>query len=154
MHLTHWVGWLVGWLTSGTPSCLRRGTLWQGLRSQEAGRRGRLCLTLHSQCHHRNDFCTALGSDESLLTISRDMSEYSVLRPQLWKRGQPKRNRTAHQPNALPLGQTGSRFVSLFSFKSFGGPDVCVCVCVCVSVSVLSTRWTSGIARAKGSYAN
>ena len=71
----------------------------------EVGKREIMYLSLH--CHHQNDSCIKMGSDE--LLIVRD----KVTRPQLLKtkRAEADSNRgpSAYQPNALPLGHTGSR---------------------------------------------
>ena len=37
--------------------------LWRGWREKEI-----ICLSLH--CHHQNDFCIKIGSDESHLKVS------------------------------------------------------------------------------------
>ena len=71
-------------------------------------------LSLH--CHHQNDFCIKMGSDEShfnVLLIARD----KVTRPcpqttTSEEKREPKKYRTEVLPltslPALPLGQTGS----------------------------------------------
>ena len=51
-------------------------------------------LPLH--CHHQNDFCIKMGSDESHFNVS------------LIVRDTHQRGPSAYQPTALPLGQTGS----------------------------------------------
>ena len=71
-------------------------------------------LSLH--CHHQNDSCIKMGSDESHFNVSlivRD--EVTRQCPQTTtfeEKGEPNRIRTEditpYQPNALPLGQTGS----------------------------------------------
>ena len=53
-------------------------------------------LTLH--CHHQNDFCIKMGSDESHFNVSLIVKD-KVARPcpqttTLKERGEPKRNRT------------------------------------------------------------
>ena len=60
-------------------------------------------LPLH--CHHQNDFCVKVGSDESHFNVS-------LLRE---RRAEADSNRgpSAYQPNALPLGQTGSHVYGL-----------------------------------------
>jgi len=55
--------WFIGYLT---PSCLRRGA-----GSDQIPRRWgkrEICLTLH--CHHQNDSCIKMGSDESRFDVS------------------------------------------------------------------------------------
>ena len=70
------------------------------------GEREVIYLSLH--CHDRNDFCNNVGNDESHFNVtkSRD-SVHNFLRERRaetdWNRGP-----SAYQPNALPLGQTGS----------------------------------------------
>ena len=70
-------------------------------------------LSLHR--HHQNDSCIKMGSDESHFNVSLVGSQ-SHKCPQtttfLNSQGEPKavsnRDPSAYQPNALPLGQTGS----------------------------------------------
>ena len=69
-------------------------------------------LSLH--CHHQNDFCIKMGSDESHFNVSLIVKDkVTRQRPQTTtfeEKGGPMRIRTeVYQPNALPLGQTGSR---------------------------------------------
>ena len=72
-------------------------------------------LSLH--CHHQNDFCIKMGSDESHFNVSvgsDGQSQDSVHKPQLFgreRRAEAVSNRgpSAYQPDALPLGQTGSQ---------------------------------------------
>ena len=80
------------------------------------GKREIIYLSLH--CHHQNDSCIKMGSDEShfngsvrsdgqchkTVSSNHNLSE---------EKGEPKpavsnRGPSAYQPNALPLGQTGS----------------------------------------------
>ena len=68
-------------------------------------------LSLH--CHHQNDSCIKMGSDESPFNVSvgsDGQSQDSVHKPQREMRAEMVSNRgpSAYQPNALPLGQTGS----------------------------------------------
>ena len=75
-------------------------------------------LSLH--CHHQNDSFIKTGSDESHVNVSfivrdkvtRQCPQTTIL---LLLKREPKRYRTevlpAYQPNALPLGQTGSPLV-------------------------------------------
>ena len=72
-------------------------------------------LSLH--CHHQNDSCIKMGSDESHFNVSVGSDGQShkavstnhnlFLRE---KRAEAVSNRgpSAYQPNALPLGHTGS----------------------------------------------
>ena len=86
------------------------------------GYREIIYLSLH--CHHQNDFCIKMGNDESHFIFnvsvgSDEQSQDSVHKPQPFgreRRAEAVSNRgpSAYQPNALPLGQTGSRgFVRL-----------------------------------------
>ena len=71
-------------------------------------------LSLH--CHHQSDSCIKVGSDESHFKVSlivKDKVTRQCPQPQLSKerRAEADLNRgpSAYQPNALPLGQTGSQ---------------------------------------------
>ena len=78
------------------------------------GGRGRLyiCLSLH--CHHQNDSCIKIGSDESHFNASLIVRDKVTRRcPQTTtfeEKGKPKRIRTdVHLLTSLiPVGQTGS----------------------------------------------
>ena len=76
----------------------------------EVGEREIIYLSLH--CHHQNDSCIKIGSDESHFNVSLIVRD-KVTRPcrettTSEEKGEPKRIRTdAYHPNALPLGQTG-----------------------------------------------
>ena len=82
----------------------------------EVGKREIIYLTLH--CHHQNDSCIKMGSDESHFNVSvgRDGQSHRTVFTNhnlSEEKGEPKRCRTEvlllqYQPNALPLGQTGS----------------------------------------------
>ena len=77
------------------------------------GKRNIINLSLH--CHHQNDTCMKMGSDKSHFNVSLIMRD-KVRRqcPQTTtfeEKEEPKRSGTdpsAYQPNALPLGQSGS----------------------------------------------
>ena len=61
--------------------------------------------------NHESHFNVSVGSDgQSHKTVSTIHNLFE-------EKGEPKRYRTAsaHQPNALPLGQTGSLYLLLFS---------------------------------------
>ena len=82
----------------------------------DVGGEGDIYLSLH--CHHQNDFCIKVGSDESRFNVSvgSDGQSHKTVyhKPQpFWRerRAEAVSNRgpSAYQPNALPLGQTGSR---------------------------------------------
>ena len=70
-------------------------------------------LSLH--CHHQNDSCIQMGSDESHFNVSlirRDkVTRQCPQTTTFEEKGELKRYRTevlpAYQPNASPLGQTG-----------------------------------------------
>ena len=91
-----------------------------GEGGMEGGEGEIIYLSLH--CHHQNDFCINVGSDESHFNVS-SIAEDKVTRqwPQTTtfeEKGEQKRIRTevplsACQPNALPLGQTGDTVVTL-----------------------------------------
>ena len=82
----------------------------------EVGEREIIYLSLY--CHHQNDSCIKVGSDESHFNVSLIVRD-KVTRPcpqtttfLKRKESQASSNRgpSAYQPNALPpLGQTGSR---------------------------------------------
>ena len=81
----------------------------------DGGEKEIIYLSLH--CHHQNDSCIKVGSDESHFNVSvgsdgqshRKVSTYHNL---FEEKGEPKRYRTegpsAYEPNVLPLDQTGS----------------------------------------------
>ena len=100
-----------------------------GTQRMEVGEEGeRLPIYLSLQCHHQNDSCIKMGSDESHFNVSlivRDSHETVSTNHNLFEqKGEPKSRRpSAYQPNALPLGQTGSDF----------------CVCTCLSDVKLQT---------------
>ena len=73
-------------------------------------------LSLHR--HHQNDSCNKMGSDESHFNVSLTVRDKVTRQcPQTTtfeEKGEPKRIRTEvllpqYEPNALPLGQTGSQ---------------------------------------------
>ena len=80
-------------------------------------------LSLH--CHHQNDSCIKMGSDESHFNISvgndgQSHRTVSTNRNRFKEKGEPKRFRTEvlplTQPNAIPLSQTGSHHPSFSEF--------------------------------------
>ena len=86
-----------------------------GVGGMELGEREIIYLSLH--CHHQNDSCIKMGSDESHFNVSvgsdgQSHRTVSTNHNLFEEKGEPKRvsNRgpSAYQPNALPLGQTGS----------------------------------------------
>ena len=80
-------------------------------------RRGRELIYLSRHCHHQNDSCIKMGSDESHFNVSlivRDKVTNSVHKPQpFWRKRRAEAESSwgpsAYQPNTLPLGQMGSR---------------------------------------------
>ena len=78
------------------------------------GEREIIYLSLH--CHHQNDTCIKMGSDESHFNVSlivRDKVTRQCPQTAAFEEKGERRIRTevllsAYQPNALPLGQTGS----------------------------------------------
>ena len=80
-------------------------------------------------CHHQNDSCFNLGSDERcfnvLLIVTDKVTRQRSQTTTFEERGEPKRNRTdvlllkaIYQPNALPLGQTDSPLPPLLVSRS------------------------------------
>ena len=81
----------------------------------EVGEREIIYLSLH--CHHQNDSCIKMDSDESHFNVSvgsdgQSHKTVSTNHNLFEEKGKPKRYRTEVLPltglNALPLGQTGS----------------------------------------------
>ena len=77
------------------------------------GKREIIYLSLH--CHHLNDSCIKMGSDESHFSVSlivRDKVTRQCPQTTIFEeKGEPKWIQTgpsAYQPNTLLLGQTGS----------------------------------------------
>ena len=82
----------------------------------ELGEREIIYLWLH--CHHQNDSCIKMGSDESHFNVSvgSDGQRHKTVSTNRnlfcrERRAEAVSNRgpSAYQPNALPLGQTGSQ---------------------------------------------
>ena len=71
-------------------------------------------LSLH--CHRQNDSCIKMGSDESHFNVSigsdgqksQDSAHKQPFRRERRAEAVSNRGPSAYQPNALPLGQTGS----------------------------------------------
>ena len=79
------------------------------------GEREGIYLSLH--CHHQNDSCIKMGSDESHFNVSvgsdgqshRTVStNHNLFEEERRAEAVSNRGPSAYQPNALPLGQTGS----------------------------------------------
>ena len=82
----------------------------------EVGEEGDI-IYLSPHCRHQNDSCIKMGSDESNFNVSlivRDKVTRQCPQTTIFEEtGEPKRIRIEvlllqYQPNALPLGQTGS----------------------------------------------
>ena len=77
----------------------------------EVGEEGIIYLSLH--CHHQNYFCIKVGSDERHFNVSAGSDEQShktlPTNHNLSEEAVSNRGPSAYQPNALPLGQTGSQ---------------------------------------------
>ena len=77
----------------------------------EVGEREIIYLSLH--CHRHSDSCIKMGNDENHFTVSLIVSDKVTRQcPQTTtfeEKGEAKRGPSAYQPNALLLGQTGSR---------------------------------------------
>ena len=83
----------------------------------ELGEREIIYLSLH--CHHQNDSCIKMGSDESHFNVSvgsdgqshKTVSTNRFLFEEKAGRAEAISNRgpSAYQPNTLPLDQTGSQ---------------------------------------------
>ena len=83
------------------------------------GKREIIYLSLH--CHHQNDSCIKMGSDESHFNVSvgsdgQSHKTVSTNHNFFEEKREPKWHRTevlpltSQTPNALPLGQIGSPF--------------------------------------------
>ena len=78
------------------------------------GKREIIYLSLH--CHHQNDSCIKMGSDESHFNVSlivrdkvtRQCPQTTTLGSERRAAADSNRGPSAYQPTALPLGQTGS----------------------------------------------
>ena len=82
------------------------GWVWGGGGYGGVGR-GRLeYLSLH--CHHQNDSCIKMGSDKSHNCEGQSHKTVSTLTTTRRAEADLNRGPSAYQPNALPLGQTGS----------------------------------------------
>ena len=83
------------------------------------GKREIIYIDLSLHCHHQNDSCIMMGSDESHLNfplsvrdkVTRQCPQTTTFLKRERDRGaeaESSRGLSAYQPNALPLGQTGS----------------------------------------------
>ena len=113
---------LVGWLNAFNAD-LSFKRYWQG----GGGERGRLYLKLH--CHHQNDSCIKMGSDESYFAVSltvwdRVTTQCSQTTTFKERRAKAESNQgPACQPDAFMWGQTGWQTVCInriyISLKTF-----------------------------------
>ena len=86
----------------------------KGGRRYGGGGREIIYLSLHR--HHQNDSCIKMGSDECHFNVSvgsdgqshRTVSTNHRLSEEKGAEALSNRGPSAYQPNALPLGQTGS----------------------------------------------
>ena len=71
---------------------------------------GRKIIYLSLHCHHQNDSCIKIGSDESHFNVSVESHKTVSTNHNLFEeKGEPKWFRTeVFPPSALPLGQIGS----------------------------------------------
>ena len=74
-------------------------------------------LSLH--CHHQYDSCIKMGSDEShfkrFINCEKQSHKTMSTDHKFEEKGEPEvdsnQGSSAYQPNALPLGQTGSLYI-------------------------------------------
>ena len=125
------------------------------VRDGEKGRKGVwrwrkkeiICLSLH--CHHQNDSCIKMGSDENHFNVSvgSDGQSHKTRRAEAVLNRSP----SAYKPNDLPLGQTGSQtnfqVTGLITLKY--GRVLCDWNCALVTPTHGTARWvqTFGVVR-------
>ena len=87
----------------------------RGEGGMEIGERESIYLSLH--CHHQNDSYIKMGSDESHFNVSAGSdgqshktvsTDHNLFEEKRRAEAVSNRGLSAYQPNALPLGQTGS----------------------------------------------
>ena len=106
------------------------------LRDGENGRKGvwrwgeREIIYLSLHCHHQNNSCIKMGSDESHFIVSLIVRDKVTRQcPQTTTRerraeAESSRGPSAYLPNALPVGQTGSRTWYIFHLNYlYHSPD-------------------------------
>ena len=90
----------------------------KGVEGREVGEEGDHNTYLSLYCHHQNDACIKMGSDEShfkvsLIVRNKVTKTVSTNHNLFEEKGEPKRDRAEAllitSLIALPLGQTGSR---------------------------------------------
>ena len=109
------------------------------IRDGEKGGKGvwrlgkREIIYLSLQCHHQNDSCIKMGRGESHFNVSEGSDEQShktvsTNRNLFEEKGRAEaasnRGPSAYQPNALPLGQTGSLNDHCHQMSSFIPPTL------------------------------
>ena len=81
------------------------------------GGEGREIIYQSLHCHHQNDSCIKMGRDESHFNVSltardkvtRQCPQTTTFEENRRAEADSNRSPSAYQPNALPLGQTGSQ---------------------------------------------
>ena len=76
-------------------------------------------ISIH--CHHQNDFCIKMGSDESHFNVllfardkvTRQCPQTTTFEEKRRTEAESNRGPSVSQSNALPLGQTGSQLVEV-----------------------------------------
>ena len=88
----------------------------EGGGGMEGGKKEIIYLLLH--CHHQNDSCIRMGSDESYINVSWIVRD-KVTRQRKECRSESSRGTSAYQRNALLLGQIGSVLNECFKCLCF-----------------------------------
>ena len=98
---------------------------------KEEWRWGKKIIYLSLHCHHQNDSCIKMGSDESHFNISlivrnkviRQCPQITAFEEKGEQKADSNQGPSAYQPNALPLDQTGSRAARLVQspYQAFHG---------------------------------
>ena len=111
-----------------------------GERGYRGGGRGRIYTYRYTDCHHQNDSCIKMGSDESHFNIPLIVRDKATRQSQSTDQNFFSRERraeaesirgpSAYQPSALPLGQTGSHPLIVWQADTLYLPGVrsgCTC---------------------------
>ena len=98
---------------------------------KEEWRWGKKIIYLSLHCHHQNDSCIKMGSDESHFNISlivrnkviRQCPQITAFEEKGEQKADSNQGPSAYQPNVLPLDQTGSRAARLVQspYQAFHG---------------------------------
>ena len=87
-------------------------------------------------CHHQNDSCIKMGSGESHFNVSLILRDKVTTVPtdqNVWRErtaeADSNRGPSAYQPNALPLGQTGSQVPFRAPERGFSGASAASVLC-------------------------